>query len=524
MVRRLASGAHCPAVEEAPMSRAAVETAVAPESVRQVLQTPGEPLPESVAASVGAGAAHHLAEIRVHADGAAARSAAQVGAAAYTVGRHVVFGAGRFRPYAIEGRELLAHELAHAAQQGLAEPGGPIRMAKPGGAADRDADRAAATVRNGGVMPAPAERTAPVLQRKGLYDDIKEAAYAGLISGLRAAKRLHLGLLRKMADALPDGFRRFGEAITDVVDVVDDILIGIVLGTIGIVVGFGEGVADLVMGIYTLVMGILKGLYAATVSLLTWDATKTKEWWNDLLATLKAIPAGLKALVKGWLDQFEKAGPERQALMIGELGGQILAIIASFYVAPSRAGTAGTLATRGEVAATTTARAGLRVIEGGGETSARVAAVTGGEGGTAARLGAEGNAALKAVPEVAPVVEPVVRPVPTLVPPLPAEAGAAAPAVAGPSKTATTAAAGAANANKVAQKAAAKGEEEDDDKRPPTMRHQIQQGLNTHYSSEPVTAANRRIGVTALELRNAMSRNFEHFMRIARGEEKPPPS
>src|SRR5262249_10919787 len=35
----------------------------------------------------------------------------------YTVGHNVVFGAGRFAPGTQEGRQLLAHELAHVVQQ-----------------------------------------------------------------------------------------------------------------------------------------------------------------------------------------------------------------------------------------------------------------------------------------------------------------------------------------------------------------------------------------------------------------------
>jgi hypothetical protein len=49
--------------------------------------------------------------VRIHADGEAARSAAAVNARAYTVGEHIVLGAGGAEP------RLLAHELAHVIQQ-----------------------------------------------------------------------------------------------------------------------------------------------------------------------------------------------------------------------------------------------------------------------------------------------------------------------------------------------------------------------------------------------------------------------
>src|SRR5688500_4510126 len=55
--------------------------------------------------------------VHVHDDDAAARSARDVAADAYTVGAHVVFDTGRLSPGTESGRRLLAHELAHVVQQ-----------------------------------------------------------------------------------------------------------------------------------------------------------------------------------------------------------------------------------------------------------------------------------------------------------------------------------------------------------------------------------------------------------------------
>ncbi|MEP7218693.1 MAG: DUF4157 domain-containing protein [Bacteroidota bacterium] len=60
---------------------------------------------------------HDFGHVRVHTDSAAAESAAAVNALAYTVGNHIVFGAGRYAPADAGGRSLLAHELTHVAQQ-----------------------------------------------------------------------------------------------------------------------------------------------------------------------------------------------------------------------------------------------------------------------------------------------------------------------------------------------------------------------------------------------------------------------
>jgi hypothetical protein len=56
--------------------------------------------------------------VRIHADAAAQASAREATAQAYTVGRHIVFGAGRYAPQTHSGRHLLAHELTHVLQQG----------------------------------------------------------------------------------------------------------------------------------------------------------------------------------------------------------------------------------------------------------------------------------------------------------------------------------------------------------------------------------------------------------------------
>jgi outer membrane protein OmpA-like peptidoglycan-associated protein len=55
--------------------------------------------------------------IRVHADDRSAEAAHAVNAEAFTVGQHVVFGAGRYAPTSMQGKHLLAHELTHSLQQ-----------------------------------------------------------------------------------------------------------------------------------------------------------------------------------------------------------------------------------------------------------------------------------------------------------------------------------------------------------------------------------------------------------------------
>lgn len=66
-----------------------------------------------------------LGDVRLHAGASAARAARSLHAHAFTVGRDVVFGAGRYAPETAAGRRLLAHELAHVVQQERA-PNHPV--------------------------------------------------------------------------------------------------------------------------------------------------------------------------------------------------------------------------------------------------------------------------------------------------------------------------------------------------------------------------------------------------------------
>ncbi|HEU4561273.1 MAG TPA: DUF4157 domain-containing protein, partial [Longimicrobium sp.] len=135
--------------------------AVAPPVVHDVLRSPGTPLDGSVRAQMEPRFRHSFADVRVHADSRAAESARSVGAHAYAVGPHVVFGAGRYAPGSVDGSRLIAHELAHVVQQRGASAS--IQPKLEIGAADdpaeREADTAAARVVSGAdarVAQAPA--------------------------------------------------------------------------------------------------------------------------------------------------------------------------------------------------------------------------------------------------------------------------------------------------------------------------------------------------------------------------------
>ncbi|HEY5751979.1 MAG TPA: DUF4157 domain-containing protein [Chthoniobacterales bacterium] len=60
---------------------------------------------------------HDFGHVRIHTDAHAADLAESIQARAFTVGRDIVFGAGEYAPDTSRGRELMAHELTHVAQQ-----------------------------------------------------------------------------------------------------------------------------------------------------------------------------------------------------------------------------------------------------------------------------------------------------------------------------------------------------------------------------------------------------------------------
>ena len=59
--------------------------------------------------------------VRIHRDSAAEHASEQIGARAFTLGSSVYFSANQYRPENAEGRQLIAHELAHVKTQ--SEPG-----------------------------------------------------------------------------------------------------------------------------------------------------------------------------------------------------------------------------------------------------------------------------------------------------------------------------------------------------------------------------------------------------------------
>jgi hypothetical protein len=114
--------------------------------VHEVLRVPGQPLDATTRAFMEPRFDHDFSRVRVHTDEAAARSAQQIEARAYSFGQHIVFGTSQYRPQAGWGQQLIAHELAHVAQQADRVAVDPLKISSPIDEAEQAADRAAATI------------------------------------------------------------------------------------------------------------------------------------------------------------------------------------------------------------------------------------------------------------------------------------------------------------------------------------------------------------------------------------------
>jgi len=145
----------------------AVAPTEAPSIVHDAIRLSGQPLDSGARAYFEPRFGRDLGGVRIHTDPLAAESAKSVNALAYTVGQRIVFAPGKYAPATRQGRHLLAHELAHALQQGDAGPlaGSSLPISHPADPAERAADVAADSVM-AGIPAAPRPTSSPVVARQ----------------------------------------------------------------------------------------------------------------------------------------------------------------------------------------------------------------------------------------------------------------------------------------------------------------------------------------------------------------------
>jgi len=117
---------------------------------QQILQRKGsgQPLDTAVRVFMETRFGQDFSSVRLHTDAHAARTAQQLSAVAYTVGRDIFFGESQYQPHSQEGRRLLAHELTHVLQQGVqpAKPQTELQVSEPGDRFEQEAERVADAV------------------------------------------------------------------------------------------------------------------------------------------------------------------------------------------------------------------------------------------------------------------------------------------------------------------------------------------------------------------------------------------
>ncbi|TRV73799.1 DUF4157 domain-containing protein [Streptomyces sp. 130] len=151
--------------QDAGQAEATAAVPVQRSTVHQVLRAPGRAMDDATRTDMEARLGADFSDVRIHDGAAAAASAAEVGARAYTSGNHVVIGAGG------ADRHTLAHELTHVIQQRRGPVAGTDngRGLKVSDPADRFEREAEANARRAlaGTPPAHAPASGPTTSAPG---------------------------------------------------------------------------------------------------------------------------------------------------------------------------------------------------------------------------------------------------------------------------------------------------------------------------------------------------------------------
>ena len=148
--------------------------AAAAQSLHEGLRSPAHPLEAATREFMEPRFGHDFGAVRIHADAKAAESAKAVNALAYTVGRDVVFSAGRYSPATADGRRLLGHELTHVVQQTSGGAPPDERSEAAAEAAARKLDKGGSVRVGAGTGLGVARQPSPTLGDDDLYQSSLE--------------------------------------------------------------------------------------------------------------------------------------------------------------------------------------------------------------------------------------------------------------------------------------------------------------------------------------------------------------
>jgi hypothetical protein len=204
---------HVPAPLRSERSGTPPGPADAPVSVLDVLGAPGHPLDAPTRAFFEPRFGQDFADVSIHDDASAARSARDIGALAYTAGRHVVVDGARCHPGSTAKEHLLAHELAHVVRQRHTAPV-VRRQVAPTGLPDKPPS---GSVSRDDVLRALTDFLTRVQTAAGTHTLVVSApvrqALQTLAQGdVNARLRIDLFLSQQALPATPDEFAR--QAVT----------------------------------------------------------------------------------------------------------------------------------------------------------------------------------------------------------------------------------------------------------------------------------------------------------------------
>ncbi|WP_394834465.1 DUF4157 domain-containing protein [Pendulispora rubella] len=351
----------------------------APAAVDHVLRSSGRSLDASTREFMESRFGQDFSDVRIHDDTNAQQSAHAVRARAYTVGGDVVFGAGQYQPESTEGRRLLAHELTHVVQQGVGERR---------------------------IQRAPLGEVWSEYVSKP-YQSGKEKVYSSLIDAYEGYRRGVIAAMRRTASQLSGRSRGAALEVVGILDAATKVTTTLAYAEVGILVGAGEGFVDLIEGIISLLYNVCDLVVRFFYGFID-HGQAFDERANEIVGALKGLPDALDHLVTDWLARFSAAPTARKSIMVGELIGQIIALIATFEVAAGKAGqiprlTLPTIVTQGNSLALATAAADVGPAAAAGVRVGGAALLTtGGAGGKdASRQGAPELGVENATPEKA---------------------------------------------------------------------------------------------------------------------------
>lgn len=169
------------------------------------------------------------------------------------------------------------------------------------------------------------------------YEDLKENIYKSMIEGAKSAIGKLFNELRRQSDKLPKPLRPAFKSIIDNFATFVDILLNVAFYFIGLGVGFAEGIFDMIWGFLQIIYGIGNWLWLLGEGLLK-DPKAFKQYNREILAAVKSLPQNLIKIKNAWVKKFRQAPMERKSIMVGELFGQIIALLATLGAASTKIG------------------------------------------------------------------------------------------------------------------------------------------------------------------------------------------